>query len=139
VASTNPSNDLGVISSARSPAFELWTRQGLKIWIRPKSPRRTPVLHARAAAAFAQNADKSDRAIAADIGVSHTTAQKARASTGNRLPVGQQSPSDPAPAKRVSKDGKARRPPDRRRAENSRGTKKPMRGNRSGCHPLTPA
>jgi hypothetical protein len=37
----------------------------------------------RAAEAIAKNPEKSDRAIAAEIGASHTTVQRARKSTGN--------------------------------------------------------
>jgi hypothetical protein len=50
----------------------------------------------RAAAAVAATPEKSDRAIAGAIGVSHTTVQKARKSVGNLLPAG----------KRVGRDGK---------------------------------
>jgi hypothetical protein len=48
--------------------------------------------------AVAAHPEKSNRAIAKETGVSHTTVQKARA-TGNKLPV----------EKRVGRDGKARR------------------------------
>jgi hypothetical protein len=55
----------------------------------------------RAEQAVVANPEKSDRAIAEEIGVSHTTVQKARKATGNNVPV----------AKRVGKDGKARKMP----------------------------
>jgi ParB-like nuclease domain len=45
--------------------------------------------------------EMSDRAIAAEAGVSHTAVQKARKATGNQLPVG----------KRTGKDGRTRRMP----------------------------
>ena len=54
----------------------------------------------RATKAVEENPEMSDRAIAADIGVSHTTVQKARKSTGNKLPVA-----------RTGRDGKRRRVP----------------------------
>jgi hypothetical protein len=55
----------------------------------------------RAAKAVAENPQKSDRAIAAEIGVSHPTVAKARKeSTGNDLPVGEP---------RIGLDGKARK------------------------------
>jgi hypothetical protein len=56
---------------------------------------------ARAAQAVADNPGKSDRAIAADLGVGKDTIRRARKSTGANAPV----------AKRVGKDGKARRLP----------------------------
>jgi hypothetical protein len=61
----------------------------------------------RAAAAVAATPEKSDRAIAGAIGVSHTTVQKARKSVGNLLPAG----------KRVGRDGKTRRLPTRQQPE----------------------
>jgi hypothetical protein len=57
----------------------------------------------RAEEAVAANPEKSDRAIAAAIGVSHTTVQKARKATGNKLPVDE---------KRTGKDGKQRKLPE---------------------------
>jgi len=57
----------------------------------------------RAAEAIKANPEKSDRAIAADLGVSHTTVQNARKETGNQLPVDE----------RVGLDGKTRRLPQR--------------------------
>jgi hypothetical protein len=54
----------------------------------------------RAAEAIKANPQKSDRAIAADIGVSHTTVQEARKSTGNNLPVDEP---------RIGLDGKTRK------------------------------
>jgi ParB-like chromosome segregation protein Spo0J len=51
--------------------------------------------------------EKSDRVIAAETGYSHTAVQKARQSTGNKLPVG---------GKRKGKDGIERRMPKRRGA-----------------------
>jgi hypothetical protein len=62
----------------------------------------------RAAAAVAANPEKSDRAIAADIGVSHPTVAKARKTTGNNLPVDG----------RVGMDGKVRKLPDQRARAN---------------------
>ena len=56
-----------------------------------------------AAAAVARSPEKSDRAIAAEIGVSHPTVAKAREATGNNLPV----------EKRTGIDGKARSLPQR--------------------------
>jgi len=58
---------------------------------------------ARAAAAIADNPDKSDRAIAADLGISRETVRKAR-STDNLLSVDT----------RVGLDGKVRRMPTRK-------------------------
>jgi hypothetical protein len=64
-----------------------------------------------------KNPEKSDRAIAAEIGVSHTTVQKARKTTGNQLPVEVSCGSAPAPCAlvetRTGKDGKVRRLPQR--------------------------
>jgi|SRR5262249_30977300 len=51
------------------------------------------------AAVLKANPEKSDRAIAKELGVSHPTVAKARASTGNSLPVD----------KRIGLDGKARK------------------------------
>jgi hypothetical protein len=51
----------------------------------------------RAALAIAANPEKSDRAIAADIGVDHKTVAKARRAPGEKSP----------PAKRTGKDGKS--------------------------------
>lgn len=59
----------------------------------------------RAAAAVAANPDMSDRAIADEIGVSHTTVQKARKTTGNQG----------ASSKRTGKDGKKRKQPKKRK------------------------
>ncbi len=59
----------------------------------------------RAAAAIAANPQMSDRAIAQEIGASHTTVQKARKATGNQLPVDET---------RTGLDGKVRRLPTRR-------------------------
>jgi hypothetical protein len=59
----------------------------------------------RAAAAIAANPQMSDRAIAAEIGASHTTVQKARRATGNKLPVDDEA--------RTGLDGKVRRLPTR--------------------------
>jgi hypothetical protein len=56
---------------------------------------------ARAAKAVAENPQKSDRAIAAETGVSHHTVAKARRSTGKQLPVDA----------RLGLDGKVRRLP----------------------------
>jgi hypothetical protein len=58
---------------------------------------------ARAAEAIKANPEKSDRAIAAEIGVSHTTVQEAREATGNHLPV-----------ERTGLDGKTRKLPERK-------------------------
>jgi hypothetical protein len=58
----------------------------------------------RAAAAVAANPEKSDRAIAEEIGTSHTTVQNARKATGNLLPV----------EKRTGRDGKKRKQPARK-------------------------
>lgn len=55
----------------------------------------------RAAEGIAEHPHLSDRAIGKLKGVSHTTVQKARRSTGNRLPV----------EKRTGRDGKARKMP----------------------------
>jgi hypothetical protein len=54
----------------------------------------------RAAEAVAANPEKSDRAIAAEIGVDHKTVSKARKATGDHSPV-----------ERVGLDGKVRRLP----------------------------
>lgn len=54
-----------------------------------------------AAEAIKDNPEMSDRAIAAEIGVSHPTVAKARKATGKNLPV----------EKRVGKDGKKRKMP----------------------------
>ncbi len=59
----------------------------------------------RAAEAIAANPQMSDRAIAREIGTSHTTVQKARAATGNQLPVDDET--------RIGLDGKERRMPVR--------------------------
>ena len=66
----------------------------------------TPYIPAgeRAARAVAASPEKSDRAIAAELGVSHTTVQNARKATGNHLPVDE----------RIGLDGKVRRLPTRR-------------------------
>jgi hypothetical protein len=56
----------------------------------------------RAAEAIAADPNKSDRAIAAEIGVSHTTVQEARKATGNHLPVDE----------RTGLDGKTRKLPE---------------------------
>lgn len=53
----------------------------------------------RAARLLAENPDWSDRAIGIEAGVSHTTVQKVRKSTGNQLPV------------RTGRDGKKRKLP----------------------------
>jgi hypothetical protein len=60
----------------------------------------------RAAKAVAEHPEKSDRAIAEEIGVSHPTVAKARreAATGNDLPVEKS---------RIGKDGKTRKLPNR--------------------------
>jgi hypothetical protein len=58
----------------------------------------------RAAAAIEANPDKSDRAIATDLGVGKDTVRRARKPTGARAPVD---------AKRRGKDGKLRRMPVR--------------------------
>jgi hypothetical protein len=64
----------------------------------------------RAAEAVAANPQKSDRAIAAELGVSHPTVAKARdQATGNNLPV------DDEP--RIGLDGKTRRMPVREVAD----------------------
>jgi hypothetical protein len=55
---------------------------------------------ARAAAAVAADPEKSDRALATEVGVSKDTIRRARKSTGAREPV-----------KRVGRDGKARKRP----------------------------
>ena len=55
----------------------------------------------RAAYALLNNGQKSDRAIAAEIGVDHKTVGAARRRTGETSPVG----------KRIGRDGKARRLP----------------------------
>ena len=54
----------------------------------------------RAAKAVAENPEKSDRAIAAELGVSKDTIRRARKSTGAHAPVDEP---------RVGKDGKKRR------------------------------
>lgn len=68
---------------------------------------------ARAAAAVAANPEKSDRAIAVEIGVGNKTVSRARAT------VSRDTVETPAaePAKRVGRDGKARSMPKRKRAE----------------------
>lgn len=58
-----------------------------------------------AAKAVAANPDKSDRAIAADLGVDHKTVGKQRKATGEKSPVDE---------KRKGLDGKDRRVPDRK-------------------------
>lgn len=58
---------------------------------------------ARASAAIAADRDKSDRAIAADLGIDHKTVGKARRSTGDYSPVDT----------RVGLDGKVRKMPRR--------------------------
>ncbi|MGY2933284.1 hypothetical protein ACVWZ6_002886 [Bradyrhizobium sp. GM6.1] len=65
--------------------------------------RRAPYLPAaqRTAEAIAANPEKFDRAIAAEIGVSHPTVAKARRSTGKQLPVEQ----------RTGRHGKQRKAP----------------------------
>jgi hypothetical protein len=66
--------------------------------------------HEYAAKAVAANPGKSDRAIAAELGLDHKTVGKARRSTGEKSPV----------EKRVGQDGKVRRLPKRRsRAQSS--------------------
>jgi hypothetical protein len=55
----------------------------------------------RAEQAIAANPDKSDRAIADEIGVGKDTVRRVRKATGAHAPVG----------KRVGKDGKARKVP----------------------------
>ncbi|WMT71327.1 hypothetical protein [Bradyrhizobium sp. Ash2021] len=55
----------------------------------------------RAAKAFEENPEMSDRAIAAKIGVAHPTVGEARKATGDNLPV----------AKRTGRDCKKRKPP----------------------------
>jgi len=60
----------------------------------------------RAAEAIKANPEKSDRAIAADIGVSQPTVSKARKATDNGLSVD----------KRIGLDGKARRQPAKKAA-----------------------
>jgi hypothetical protein len=55
---------------------------------------------ARAAKAVAENPGKSDRAIAAELGITHPTVAKARRATGKDLPV------EP-PATRTGKDGES--------------------------------
>lgn len=55
----------------------------------------------RAEAAVKANPGKSDRTIAEELGVSHTTVQRARKATGTNVPV----------EKRTGKDGKARKMP----------------------------
>ncbi|MGE9010479.1 hypothetical protein ACO2JO_17975, partial [Leptospira interrogans] len=52
----------------------------------------------RAPDAVAANPVKSDRRIAEEIGVSHTTVQNARKATGNRLPVEKRTASTPQAA-----------------------------------------
>ena len=59
---------------------------------------------ARAAAAIATNPGKSDRAIAAEIGVDHKTVGKARKATGEQSPV----------QERTGLDGKTRRLPEQK-------------------------
>ena len=59
---------------------------------------------ARAAAAIVADRDKSDRAIAADLGIDHKTVGKARRSTGDYSPVDT----------RVGLDGKVRQMPQRK-------------------------
>ncbi|UPJ25900.1 hypothetical protein [Bradyrhizobium sp. CW1] len=58
--------------------------------------------HKVARAAIAAHPQKSDRAIAEEIGVDHKTVAKARARTGDHSPV----------EKRIGKDGKARKMPE---------------------------
>ncbi|UPK31756.1 hypothetical protein IVB18_25845 [Bradyrhizobium sp. 186] len=58
--------------------------------------------HKVAKAAIAAHPQKSDRAIAEEIGVDHKTVAKARARTGDHSPV----------EKRIGKDGKARKMPE---------------------------
>lgn len=60
----------------------------------------------RAAKAVAAHPEKSDRALAAEIGVDHKTVAKARQSTGDDSPV----------EKRTGRDGKVRRMPERKQA-----------------------
>jgi hypothetical protein len=55
----------------------------------------------RAAYALLKHPEKSDRAIAAEAGVTHPTVAKARRATGKALPV----------EKRIGRDGRARRHP----------------------------
>lgn len=61
----------------------------------------------RAAAAVAANPEKSDRAIAAEIGVSHPTVGKVRKATGKLFPV----------EKRTGRDGKMRKQPAKRKTD----------------------
>jgi hypothetical protein len=56
----------------------------------------------RAAAAISKNPEKSDRAIAAELGMSHQTVMRAREATG---------PDGPVDQPRVGLDGKVRKPP----------------------------
>jgi hypothetical protein len=58
----------------------------------------------RAAKAIADNPSKSSRAIAADLGLSHTTVNEVRKSTGKQFPVDT----------RVGRDGKVRQMPQRK-------------------------
>jgi DNA-binding Lrp family transcriptional regulator len=66
---------------------------------------------ARAAKAVAANPRKSDRAIAAELGVSHTTIQNARKATGNNLPVEGRSTVTNVTVGRLGLDGKVRKLP----------------------------
>jgi hypothetical protein len=64
----------------------------------------------RAANAIAANPEKSDRAIAAEIGVDHKTVGKVRSATGDNSPV------EP----RVGRDGKKRKQPKPRKPRKSK-------------------
>jgi hypothetical protein len=64
----------------------------------------------RAAAAVAAHPEKSDRAIAAEIGVNKSTVTRARATTDANAPV-ESEPVEDKPKKRVGLDGKARKAP----------------------------
>jgi hypothetical protein len=68
----------------------------------------------RAAEAIAANPEKSDRAIAAEIGVSHEAVSKVRRSTVNLLTVD---------AKRTGRDGKTRKVPERAQSQRKAGPK----------------
>jgi hypothetical protein len=67
----------------------------------------------------AANPEKSDRAIAAEIGVNKATVSRARIQTGSNAPVELNQttasivPAEDKPKKRIGLDGKSRKPPTR--------------------------
>lgn len=89
-------------SSARSTATA-----AISAMAAAEGRRTPPYVPARQAAAkaLAKNPEKSDRAIAKDLGITHPTVAKARQeATGNNLPV----------ERRIGRDGRARRPPPKK-------------------------